>query len=435
MLHSIVPASAVCRGLPKSVPVSNTPGVKFGMHLLFWKICLLVVAGEWPEFRGPTGQGISDAKNVPVDWTTRSNVAWQSSVSGKGWSSPVISAGKIYLTSAISEDSGVSLHVIAFDESTGKQVWNVEALHAGADAVKQKHDKNSLASPTPVVRDGRIYAHFGHMGTAALDLNGKVVWTQTSIKFPPVHGNGGSPALAGDLLVFSCDGASAPFLAALDVQTGAVRWKTPRNTSARSKFSFSTPLVLTQDGKTTIVSAASGFVGGYSTDGKELWRVKYGEGYSVVPRPVFGNGLLYVSSGFDRPVLYAIDPANAKGDVTETNVRWTQAKGAPCTPSPLLVGNEVYMVSDAGIASCLNAATGEVYWSERLGGNFSASPVVAEGRIYFVNEAGITFVVKADKKFELLAKNDLEERSLASPAVDQGALFIRTETKLWRIGK
>jgi outer membrane protein assembly factor BamB len=218
------------------------------------------------------------------------------------------------------------------------------------------------------------------MGTAALDLGGKVLWTQTSIKFPPVHGNGGSPALVGDLLVFSCDGASSPFLAALDANTGAVRWKTPRNSTARNKFSFSTPLVLTLDGKPTIISPTSGFVGGYSAEGKNVWQVRYGQGYSVVPRPVFGNGLLYVSSGFDRPVLYAIDPARASGDVTEKQVRWTQAKGAPNTPSPLLVGNEVYMVSDAGIASCLNGATGEAYWSERLGGNFSASPVTAEGR-------------------------------------------------------
>ena len=163
--------------------------------------------------------------------------------------------------------------------------------------------------------------------------------------------------------------------------------------------------------------------------------MRYGEGYSVVPRPVFGNGLLYLSSGFDRPVLYAIDPAKASGDVTETHVRWTQPKGAPNTPSVVVIGNEVYKVSDAGIASCLNAATGEAYWSERLGGNFSASPVAAEGRIYFVNEAGVTSVVRADKTFSLVAKNDLGERSLASPALDEGAIFIRTETKMWKIGK
>jgi outer membrane protein assembly factor BamB len=408
----------------------------FQTGLLYWIVTSHSLAASWPEFRGPTAQGLSDITNAPIHWDVSSNIVWNASIPGNGWSSPVLSNGKIYLTTALHEDSAVSLRVLCLDESKGSLLWDHEALRVDAGAAKQIHTKNSLASPTPILRDGRIYAHFGHMGSAALDLNGQVLWTQTSLKFPPVHGNGGSPARVGGLLVFSCDGAENPFLAALDAQTGAVRWKTPRNTTARSKFSFSTPLIINVDGAETIISAASGFVGGYSpVDGKELWRVRYGEGYSVVPRPVFGNGLLYLSSGFDRPVLYAIDPSRARGDATESHVRWKQAKGAPTTPSPLLIGNELYMVSDGGIASCLNALTGDVFWSERLGGGFSASPVAAEGRIYFVNESGTTFVLRAGKTFELLAKNDLNERSLASPALDEGALFIRTESHLWRIGK
>ncbi len=391
---------------------------------------------SWPEFRGPTAQGHSEAHNVPVHWSATSNVIWSVSVPGGGWSSPVISEGKIYLTTALPENAGVSLRVLCFDEGKGSMLWNKEVLRAEAGATKQIHSKNSLASPTPIVRDGRIYVHFGHMGTAALDLSGKILWTQTSIKYSPVHGNGGSPALVGGLLVFGCDGAEEPFLAALDTQTGEVRWKTARDSAARRKFSFSTPLILKLDGKETIISPASGFVGGYSPqEGKELWRVRYGEGYSVVPRPVFGHGLLYLSSGYDRPMLYAIEPAGASGDATESHVRWKQAKGAPNTPSPLLIGNELYIVSDGGIASCLNALTGEAHWSERLGGDFSASPVTTEGRIYFVNESGLAFVLHAGKAFEILAKNDLNERSLASPALDEGAIFLRTESHLWRIGK
>lgn len=412
--------------------------MKWINHLALF--CLLggthCFAAAWPEFRGPTGQGLSEVKNVPLFWNSASNIAWKISIPGNGWSSPIISEGKIYLTTAIHDDSSVSLRVICLDESSGAILWNQEALRTEPGVAKQIHSKNSMASPTPILRDGRIFAHFGHMGTAALDLTGKVLWTQTSIKFPPVHGNGGSPALVNGLLVFSCDGAENPFLAALDAKTGAVRWKTPRNTTARSKFSFSTPLIIKVDGTETIISAASGFVGGYSTgDGKELWRVRYGEGYSVVPRPVFDHGLLYLSSGFDRPILYAIDPAGASGDATESHVRWKQAKGAPTTPSPLLLGDELYMVSDGGIASCLNALTGDVYWSERLGGGFSASPVAAEGRIYCVNESGVTSVVRAGKTFEILATDDLGERSLASPALDDGSIFIRTESHLWRIGR
>ncbi len=391
---------------------------------------------DWPEFRGPTGQGVSEAKDIPLAWNANSNVLWQTQIPGKGWSSPVISGGRIYLTSAISEGSDTSLHVIALEEATGEMSWNVEVLRATSTATKQKHDKNSLASPTPIVRDGHVYAHFGHMGTAAVDLSGKVVWTQTALQFPPVHGNGGSPALVGDLLVFSCDGASSPYLAALDSRTGEVRWKTPRHSPARNQFSFSTPLEITVDGRPVIISAASGLVGGYSPEnGSELWRVRYGEGYSVVPRPVYDGQFLYVSSGFDRPVLYAIDPSHATGDATAQKVRWTQAKGAPTTPSPLLTGNDLYLVSDGGIASCLDAKTGAAHWSERLGGNFSASPVLAEGRIYFLSEEGVTSVVRATEKFEVLARNELGERALASPALNEGALFIRTESRLWRIGK
>ncbi|MEO6034592.1 MAG: PQQ-binding-like beta-propeller repeat protein, partial [Verrucomicrobiota bacterium] len=273
-----------------------------------------------------------------------------------------------------------------------------------------------------------------HMGTAALDLTGKVIWRQTELKYPPTHGNGGSPILVADKLIFSCDGTKDPFVAALDSKTGAVLWKTPRNTTAAKTFSFSTPLAIEVDGAMQIISAGSGFVAGYDPkDGREIWRSGYGEGYSVVTRPVLAHGLIFVSSSYDRPVLYAIKPAGAHGDVTTNNVVWTHAKGVPNTPSPVIVGDDLYFISDAGIASCLDAKTGAVHWSERLGGNFSASPVAAEGRIYFQNEEGVGFVLKAGRIFELLSKNDLGERTLASAAMVNSALFLRSEFHLWRI--
>jgi outer membrane protein assembly factor BamB len=393
------------------------------------------VALEWPEFRGPTGQGISLATNVPVHWAAQSNVAWKVALA-TGWSSPVLSAGRIYLTTSTQTGDEISLHALCLDSLDGRTLWDVELLRPAGAETKKIHSKNSLASPTPIVRDGRVYAHFGHMGTAALDLAGKVIWKQTDIKYSPVHGNGGSPALIDDVLVFSCDGASNPFLAALDANSGAIRWKTPRNTPARSQFSFCTPLLIEVDGRRELICPASGFVGAYNpTDGHELWRVRYGEGYSVVPRPVYAHGLLFLSSGFDRPVIYAINPKGAQGDATDTHVVWTATKGAPTTPSPLVIGDELYLVSDGGIASCFDTRTGKVHWSERLGGGFSASPVAAEGRIYFQNESGVGYVVKAGTKYELLAKNDLGERSLASPAILDDCIFIRTESHLWRIGK
>jgi outer membrane protein assembly factor BamB len=251
-----------------------------------------------------------------------------------------------------------------------------------------------------------------------------------------MHGNGGSPALVGDALVINCDGENDPFVVALDAKTGAVRWKTPRNSTAARKFSFPMPLAIEVNGATQIISPASGFVAAYDpADGHEIWQARYPEGFSVIPRPVFAYGLLYLSSSFMRPVVYAIKPDGAQGDVTDSHIAWSYPKGAPNTPSPLVAGEELYFVSDGGIASCLDARTGEVRWNERLGGGCSASPVSADGRIYFQNEEGVGYVLKAGKSFDLLAKNDLGERTLASPALTDNALFFRSKSHLGRIGE
>jgi hypothetical protein len=392
---------------------------------------------EWPQFRGPTGQGLSQAANVPIHWNASEGVAWEVEVPGRGWSSPVLSKGRLYLTSAETDEGGgdVTLHALCLDPGDGHILWDTEVLHPDPSLVAAMHRKNSPASATPIVTSDRLYVHFGHMGTAALDLTGKVVWRQTALPYPPTHGNGGSPVLVGGALIFSADGQKDPFVVALDAATGAVRWKTPRNSPAKKQFSFSTPLAIEVGGVKEIISPGSGFVGAYApADGHELWRVDYGEGYSVVPRPVYAHGLLFLGSGFDHPSFYAINPEGATGDATATHVAWSLNKGAPLTPSAVVVGDEVYFVSDTGIATCAAASTGEVFWNERLGGNFSASPIAVDGRIYFQNETGVGYVVKAGKTYELLATNDLGERSLASPAMADGALYIRTESHLWKIG-
>jgi outer membrane protein assembly factor BamB len=391
-------------------------------------------AGDWPEFRGPTGQGQVEG-SLLVSWDESKNVVWKQPVPGKGWSSPVVVAGRVYLTTSVpaagDAAGGQSLRALCLDAGTGKVLWNQEVFREGK-ATPRIHGKNSHASPTPLLYNERLYVHFGHQGTACLDLAGRVLWRNTELQYAPVHGNGGSPIVVDGALIFSCDGGDQRFIAALDGATGKVRWKTDRSGSAPKKFSFSTPLLITVNGRQQVVSPGSNSVNAYDPQtGKEVWKVRY-EGYSVIPRPVYGHGLVFLSSGFDSPRLLAVRP-DGRGDVTDTHVAWSTRKNAPLTPSPLLVGNELYTVSDAGTASCLDAKTGQVHWQERIGGHYSASPVAAGGKIYFQSEEGVGVVVKAGTRFGLVAKNPLNERTLASYAVADGALFIRSAEYLYRI--
>jgi outer membrane protein assembly factor BamB len=391
---------------------------------------------EWPEFRGPDGQGHSTASNLPVEWSTEKNVIWKTPIPGEGWSSPVTSRGQVFLTTGVpGSGAGPSLRALALDAATGRVLWNTEVFANAESSSQAIHNKNSPASPTPIIEGDRLYVHFGHHGSACLDRSGKILWRNSSLGYESVHGNGGSPILVDDKLVYHADGAREPFAVALDKQTGKVVWKTMRTVSVRQTFSFSTPLLITLNGRQQIISPASGAVLALDPkDGRELWRVRYGGGYSVVPRPVFADGLLFVATGFNRADLLAIRPDGA-GDVTETHIAWRTTKGAPLTPSVVHVGAEIYAVSDAGIATCFDAKTGKVHWQERIEGNYSASPLAAEGRIYFQNEIGTGVVLKASREFTKLATNKLDERTLASYAVVGNSFLIRTAGHLYRIGE
>jgi outer membrane protein assembly factor BamB len=412
-----------------------------GSTLATLLICLgltgVAAAGDWTEFRGPTGQGLSTESGLPTHWGGLRNLAWQIELPGKGWSSPILFEKHLYLTSAVPAGSGEgvrqSLRAICLDASSGKTIWNVELFEQPAGA--PMHTKNSHASPTPVTDGKRLFVHFGPHGTASLALkDGEVLWRNEELKYSPVHGNGGSPALVDGAVVVSCDGSDAQFVAALEQDTGKLRWRTPRNFNPIKGFSFSTPLAIEVDGSQQIVSAGSAGVAAYEPgDGHEIWRVTYPGGYSVVPRPVYGLGLLFVCIGYDDPGVMAIKPEGAAGDVTATHVAWRLKKGAPLNPSPLLVDDSLYLVSDDGRATCVDAETGKQRWQHRLQGNFSASPVYADGKIFFQSEEGDGFVVKPGRSFHELAKNDFGERTLASYAIGDGALFIRGEKHLARI--
>ena len=394
----------------------------------------LSLAADWPQFRGPLGNGVSTEKNLPVEWNESKNIAWKSDVPGKGWSSPALVKGRLYMTTAVVAEGKLSQQALCLDAKDGKPLWNTEIFSQEATSAPGIHGKNSHASPTPLVDGGKLFVHFGHQGTACLDLDGNILWKTQELAFPPVHGNGNSPVLVDGLLIFSCDGASSPFVAALDAATGDVKWKFARESESVKKFAFATCEVITVGGKKQVISPGAGVVNALDPKtGKEIWHVTY-DGYSVIPRPVFGHGLLFMSTGYDSPSILAIRP-DGKGDVTDTHVEWTLQRKAPHTPSPLLVGDELYLVSDDGIATCVDAKTGEEHWQQRIGTKFSASPVAADGQIYFQDEEGKGTVLKAGKKFQKLGKNGFEEASLASYCVGDGAIFVRTEKRLYKVAR
>jgi outer membrane protein assembly factor BamB len=291
--------------------------------------------------------------------------------------------------------------------------------------------KNSRASPTPIVDGDRVYVHYGADGTAALTASGEVVW-KTKLAYESQHGDGGSPVLYGDVLIVSCDGSDSAYVVALDKRTGKVRWRTWRRQPWDQ--AYSTPLVIRVGDRDELVSVGAYRAAAYDpASGKEIWRVSYADGFSNVPRPVYGHGLVYIATGFQEPTLIAVR-ADGAGDVTKTHIAWTLRRGAPLTPSPLLVGDELYVVSDGGIASCLDAVTGEARWIQRLGGGYSASPIFADGRIYFLSEEGVATIIAPGREFKVLAINRLNGDALGSMAVAAGSIFIRTDSFLYRIG-
>jgi outer membrane protein assembly factor BamB len=389
-------------------------------------ILICVICGQdWPQFRGPTGQGVSDERNLPLTWSETKNVRWKTAIPGRGWSSPVIHGDRVWLTTATEE--GRSLRAIAVDVNTGAIQQDVEIFRLKSP--KLMNPKNSFASPTPVVDGDRVYLHFGAYGTACITQSGEIVW-KTKLDYDNgQHGPGGSPVIYDDLLIVSCDGLDQQFVVALDKATGKVRWKKLRE----GYQAYTTPLVVSLPAGDQIISPGAFQAIAYEPrTGKEIWRVKYAEGFSNVPRPVYGNDLVFICTGFQEPSLLAVR-LDGHGDVTKSKIAWKLDRGIPRTPSPLLVGNELYIVSYKGIATCIDAKTVDELWRARVGGNYSASPVYADGRIYFLSEEGETIVVAPGRQLKHLATNQLDGPTLASMAVSHSSLFIRSATHLYRI--
>ena len=398
---------------------------------ILWAAGAIAHAADWPQFRGPTGQGHAPDAAVPLEWSETDNVTWKSPVEGRGWSSPVVAGGRIWLTTALTDrGAGSSLRLLAYDVETGARILDVEVF--GSDETYLLNPKNSFASPTPVLDpDGeRVYVHFGASGTAAVSTAGEILW-RTRFPYISQHGNGGSPILHDGRLVVSIDGYDTAYLVAVDARTGEERWRSTRRDPVSQ--AYSTPILIRVGDRDQIVNVSAFRTTGHDPEtGREIWRVRYPNGFSNVPRPIYGHGLVYLSTGFQTPTLLAVR-ADGDGDVTRSHIAWRLRRGAPLTPSPILVGDELYVVTDFGIATCVDALTGDIHWQQRLGGNHSASPVFVGGRIYFQNEEGVTTVLAPGPEFRVLARNRIDGYTLASMAVSDDALFIRTDTHLYRI--
>jgi len=403
----------------------------------------LPARADWPQFRGPEGTGISTGKGFPIEWSETKNVRWKTRLHGRAWSSPVILGNQVWLTTA--SEKGHELSAIALDRESGAVIHDLKLFHV--ETPQYAHPFNTYASPTPVLEPGRVYVTFGSPGTAAIDTRtGKVLWERRDFECNHFRGAGSSPILFGDLLLMHFDGSDHQFVVALDKKTGKTVWRTERSIDFKDlrpdgrpeadgdlRKGFATPHIVVVDGKPVMISLGSKAAYGYDPKtGKELWRIEERSNHSASTRPVVGHGLVYYPSGWSTGQLLAIRP-NGSGDATETHVTWRLNKAVPKKPSLLLLGDLLFMISDNGIASCVEAKTGQLVWTSRLDGSYSASPVSAEGRIYFVSEEGKATVIEAGREFKVIAENTLDDGSLASPALDGRALFLRTRTHLYRI--
>jgi outer membrane protein assembly factor BamB len=417
-----------------------------------------LAGANWPQWRGPDGQGVSSESALPTAWSPTSHVAWKTPVPGRGHSSPIVWGSRVFLTAAIEgdvvpgakaadhvmegqpfvhpdsvgADRRHTLAVIGLDAGTGKVVWQRTAYEG--TMFDARHRRSSFASATPVTDGKAIYAFFGTEGVYAYDFDGTLLWKASVGRIRALGmGTASSPVVADGLLILQCDEDEGKdsFLTALDTRTGREVWRVKRPV----QVSWSTPVLVRANGRTELVANGTEFIIAYDPrTGKELWRAK-GVDSNAIHTPLVGHGLVIVSAGYPAKRVIAIRPGGS-GDVTSTHVAWTYDKGTAYVVSPILYGDHVYLVSDAGIVTCLDARTGAVKYE---GGRppkpakFMSSPVAFDGRILLTSDAGDTFVVKAGPAFEVVGTNAIGEGVMASLALADGRIYIRGESNLFAI--
>ena len=397
------------------------------------------LAENWPCFRGPTRQGISNEKDVPLEWSQTSNIVWKKPIPGEGWSSPIVFDDRVFVTTAT--DGGASFRLLCLDRLTGTVLWNKQVLRQNPG---HKQNFNSYASSTPVTDGQRVYVLAFDGTLAAVSMEGNVIWSHREFEYYSEHGLGVSPILYKDLLIVPFDGSSSgpdrklgwqkpwdqALILAMDKNTGEVRWRGRRGSS---RIAHITPQVMSENGRDQLVSSAGDVVQGFNLKtGERIWTVS-SPGEGVVPSVVIGDGLIFTTSGFGDSTIRAVR-TGGKGDVTKTHIAWESTDDVSKIPSMLYVRPFLFLVTETGVAKCLRATTGEEIWRERLESRYSASPIWADGRIYFLSEKGKTTVIQAGGEFKVLAENELNEKCSASPAVSQRHIFIRSENNLYCIG-
>ena len=435
------------------------------MFAILWTTAVAAIsADDWPHWRGPQANGVSSEQTLPTRWSATENVAWKAAIAGVGISTPIVSGDRLFVTSQLgsgisrpgprlvqggdatamgeralgsgraADAEGKTVFIVeAFGRADGKRVWERRIEAEGA--LTPTHEKHNLATPSPVTDGTSVFAVFGTGQLVALDRNGAVVWQRHLGKeyspFDIQWGHGSSPVLYGDTLMLLCDHPSASYLVALDKRTGKERWKADRG---KGRVSYSTPLIVEGASGDEVIVNSSQRIDAYDPkSGTLLWHTGTDNRFPV-PSPVFHNGVIFASRGY-RSGPYMAIKTGGRGDITASHVVWTVPTGAPYVSSLLHYDGIVYMANDVGVLTAVDATTGERVWQERVEGVFSASPVGGAGHVYFVSENGDTIVVKAGRKPQIVARNPIGERALASPAIANGRVFLRTDEHVIAVGK
>lgn len=424
---------------------------RFSFLIVAAVLCAATVQAndDWPQFRGPTGQGVSTSKDLPVKWSETENVKWKTAIHGKGWSTPVVLGEQVWVTTATPD--GRKSSVLCLDRETGK-ILHDRVVFENETVEPLGNPLNAYASPSPAIEDGRVYVHFGSYGTACIDTKTfETLWERRDLPCRHYRGPGSSVVIFENMLILTMDGVDVQYLAALDKQTGRTIWKTDRTTDFKDldpktnkpkaegdyRKAYTTPVIVNTSGKLQLISPGARAAFAYDPHtGKEIWTVTY-PGFSNATSAVVQDDVAYISTGHGKTEMLAIK-TNGTGNVTDTHVSWVVNRNMPQQPSSVIVGDLLLQVNEGGIATCIKIKDGEVAWVQRLGDGkeqYSSSSLYADGKVYFFGREGTGTVIEPAGEFKLIATNKLDAGMMASPIVAGNALFLRTKTHLYRIEK